>query len=529
MQKHLLGRSVVIAGFGVTFLFVLFEGFFAKNQADHWQVLQYPNGRVEIRNRPGWYPTYFARITTYPRMITVYGTKDSRPESPGDDSVKAWFNDGGTADLSWVVRVTTPCPSEEDENNAVLMEQIVQKQREFHRQFTGNVANARNAVRSAVRNVIQQTGPIMSSTENQSARKGEFWQEVYLQLKDGMFTMRPVVLKTNTSVSSLLKAINKSADHPSSTRERPDYSELNSIANPADPRPSPSSTRSTPGSVLEERSITASETVMAAEIVRDPKTGQPVISSPSALDQYGMKVLQFSILETDYDEETVKKFGAKKQLYLQAEQSKAATIQNVQERFKRVAQGEREIAEEQWTAEKDRAEKRIQAEATQEKALTIKETLRVEAETKALIAVVKNKLQDTLEKMAEINAQIAENDKRAAEIGAKAREQQIEIAGAISDRDRGLGEIQVKELEAVTAALKKLKVPDTVIFSPEALQPNAGTAMEQALPSLQLLKTFGLLKGQTDFTIPPKPILPPQESAKTAAGGFSTTRDGIEK
>src|SRR5579859_5892298 len=60
MQKHLLSRSVIVTGFGVTFLFVLFEGFFGKNQADHWQVLQYPNGRVEIRNRPGWYPTYFA-------------------------------------------------------------------------------------------------------------------------------------------------------------------------------------------------------------------------------------------------------------------------------------------------------------------------------------------------------------------------------------------------------------------------------------------------------------------------------------
>ena len=93
MKTSLLSRSVIAAGFSVTALFALFETFFAKNQADHWQVLQYPNGRVQIRNRPGWYPTYFARITTYPRMISVYGTKDSRPESPGDDSVKAWFNE----------------------------------------------------------------------------------------------------------------------------------------------------------------------------------------------------------------------------------------------------------------------------------------------------------------------------------------------------------------------------------------------------------------------------------------------------
>lgn len=505
MQKSaLLSRSIVVSGFGVTLMFVLFSTLFAKNQADHWQVLQYPNGVVEIRNRPGWYPTYFARVTTYPRMISVYGTKDSRPESPGDDSVKAWFNDGGTAEISWVVRVTTPCPTEEDEKDPQLMEQLVQKQREFHRQFTGNVDNAKNAVRSAVRNVIQQTGPIMSSTENQSARKGEFWHEVYSQLRDGMFAMKPVVIKTNTSVSTMLQAMKKENDGPAGANvARSTFPGKKETIRPA------------VGAVLEERSITASETVMAAEIVRDAATGKPVISSPSALDQYGMRVLQFSILETDYDEETVKKFGAKKQLYLQAEQSKAATIQSVQERFKRVAQGEREIAEEQWTAEKDRAEKRIQAEATQEKEQTIKETLRVEAETKALVAEVKKKLQVTLEKIADIKAQIAENERLAAEIAAKAREQQIEIAGAISDREKGLGEIQVKEIKAVTAALRNLKVPDTVILSPDALQPNAGTAMEQALPSLQLLKAFELLKGENEFRMPPKVNSPNREVANT--------------
>lgn len=503
MKTHFISRSIIIAGFGVTFLFVLFETCFGRNEADHWQVLQYPNGRVEIRNRPGWYPSYFARITTYPRMISVYATKDSRPESPGDDSVKTWFNDGGTADISWVVRVTTPHPTAKEDADPALMDKMVQKQREFHRQFRGNAENAKNAVRSAVRNVIQQTGPIMSSTENQSARKGEFFHEVYSQLRDGMFVMKPVVIKTNTGVSTMLQAMKKTDDPLGPSTLKANNSEKKEGIRPA------------VGSILEEHSITASETVMAAEIVRDVNTGKPIISSASALEQYGMTVLQFSILETDYDQETVQKFAAKKQLYLQAEQSKAATIQNVQERFMRVAQGEREIAEEQWTAEKDRAEKRIQAEATQEKELTIKETLRVEAETKALVAEVKKELQETLQQVADIKAEIAENDKKAAEITAKAREQQLEIAGAISDRDKGLGEIQVQEIEAISMALRNLKVPDTVILSPEGLQPNGGTAMEQALPSLQLLKTFGLLKEDNEFKIPPKVAAPKKNVVKS--------------
>ena len=67
----------------------------------------------------------------------------------------------------------------------------------------------------------------------------------------------------------------------------------------------------------------------------------------------------------------------------------------------------------------------------------------------------------------------------------------------------------------MTLALRKLKVPDTVILSPDSLQADGGTAMEQALPSLQLLKTFGLLKGDNDFKIPPKVITHKQDVAKT--------------
>lgn len=505
MKKSYLGRGMLIAGFSVGLIFTLICTMFGKCDAHEWHVLQYPTGSVEIRNKPGWYMTYFARVTPYPRMISVYATKDSRPESPGDDSVKAWFNDGGTADISWVVRVTTPCPTLEEMQDPEKLAAIVAKQREFHRQFTGNIENAKNAVRSSVRNVIQQTGPIMSSTENQAARKGEFWQVVFDQLKDGMFQMKPVVLKADSGMSKMLQAMKKENDVPvagDQAKAAPGAAERNAAE------------RAAAGSILEEHAMTQSETKMAAEVVRDPKTGKAVIDTPSPLMQYGMEVLQFSILETDYDAGTLEKFAGKKKLYLQAEQSKAETIQSIQQRFKRVAQGQREIAEAQWKAEEDRAKKRIEAETIQEKEVIIKETKRTEAETLALVAVVKKKEQETLQKIAELKAQIAANDQLAAETTANAREQQIEIAGAISDHDKGLGEILVQEAEAISLALQKIQVPDTVILSPEALNPGEGTAMDQALPSMRLLRAFGLLKGENEFKIPPKSIVPSGDAPK---------------
>jgi hypothetical protein len=39
--------------------------------------------------------------------------------------------------------------------------------------------------------------------------------------------------------------------------------------------------------------------------------------------------------------------------------------------------------------------------------------------------------------------------------------------------------------------------------------------MEQALPSLQLLKTFGLVKGENEIRIPPKMTTQKQDVPKT--------------
>jgi hypothetical protein len=487
-----LGRSVLFASLSVFALYAFCIVFVGKNDLHTWQVLQYPSGNVEVRNRPGWYFTWGARISTYPCMLQVYGTKNNIPQSPGDDSVHVQFNDGGSADISWVARVDTPCPvspfAEEDPALTI-------RQKEFHRQFKGNVKSAEEAVRSAVRQIIPQTGPMMSSTENQAARKGEFWKLIHDQLKEGLYKTKPVELKADTGLAKMLEAMEKPGD------VKPVENDPKA---PALPATGPKrGTKASP--LFTEHAITTTDTVVAAEVVLDAKTGKPVISSPSPLKQYDMVVLQFSIIATDYDSETLSKFADKKKLYLEAERSKAAAIENIQKRFQRVAQGEREVAESEWIAEQTRTRERIKAETGEELAKISKETKRIESETLSLVAVVEKDKEDLLQQIASEKVKIAENGKTAAEVVAKARELQIEKAGAISDHEKQLGEIAVEEAELIAKALMNFKGPDIVILSPDAIDHSKGTAMEQALPSLQFMRAFGLLDDKTKgLNIPPR-------------------------
>lgn len=485
-------RSVVAALVIIVATYVFFGTFVGKNDLHTWQVLQYPSGNVEVRNRPGWYFTWGARISTYPCMLQVYGTKDSIPESREDDSVHVQFNDGGSADISWVARVDTPCPTDP---YAEADPTMVARQMEFHRQFKGNVKAAEEGVRSAVRQVIPQTGPMMSSTENQAARKGEFWKLIYEQLKDGVYKTKPVEVKADSGLAKMIEAMENPGE--------PKPGETDSKA-PALPDTAPKrGTRDAP--LLTEHAITTTDTVVAAEVVYDETTGKPVISSESPLQQYDMSVLQFSIIATDYDAETLSKFADKKKLYLEAERSKAAAIENIQKRFQRVAQGQREMAEAEWLAEQTRTKERIKAETSEELAKIGKETKRIESETLSLVAEVEKKKEELHQQIALEKVKIAENDKTAAEVIAKARELQIEKAGAISDHEKLLGEIAVSEAEMVAKALEQFKAPDTVILSPDAIDQGKGTAMEQALPSLQFLRAFGLLDDKSKgLNIPPR-------------------------
>ena len=119
-------------------------------------------------------------------------------------------------------------------------------------------------------------------------------------------------------------------------------------------------------------------------------------------------------------------------------------------------------------------------------------------------------------------ALIAENEKKAAELLAQAREQMIEIGGAASDYEKKLLEIQLTEIEAIALAFEGMEVPDTVIMSAESV-PVGSSPLAQALPSLRLLDAFGITQKQEGIvpskwrTEESKPVSLTQTPATTTA------------
>ena len=478
-KKTWAARSFYLSALMIVVSAIVIQLAVHRNDRHTWQIIQSPGGDVTVRDAAGWYFAPFCKVTTYPRAIEIYATRYPIPGNPDDDSATARFNDGGEASISWYARISTP--SEE------------QKRKDFHRQFTGKIENARDAVRSHARQCIGQSGPVMSASEHQSARKAEFWLDVHDQIQNGLFEMKSIEKRQNTGMKDMLEKVKGVA------------------AAEGDPK-LPKAAGPEKSGVLSEVSLERSETVVAAEIRRDEKTGKPIIAKVSPLVGYGMELLQFSIMESDYDSGTQAKFKEKKLSYLEAEKSKAAALEQIQQTFLRQTQGDREVAETEWEARKDEARQKIGASMKLEVETINKDRKQTEAETLVLVKREVRLYEDLKRQIAEIQADVAEQTKIATETRADAREIELSIGGAISEHEETLLGIAVEEAELIGEALANIKVPETVIMDVSAIDPADGSPLQQALPALQLLKAFGITKSQEDFRIAPSH----QKAATTA-------------
>lgn len=505
-----MNKAKLLKYFGWTAIAAIASLFFVetlvgKNDLHTWQVVQSMNGRVEVVNEPGWYYRGFAKVTTYPEMMEVFCTKKSIPESPNDDSALAPFNDGGKADIDWYCRAILPKLTGKETSEE--KERIVARQRDFHRQFRGP-ENAILAIRSHGRDCIGRSGAIMSSTENQATRKAEFYEVVYGQLKDGFYKMQKVTIRRKDSVSDLLSQAEKNSVVAA---EAPKEGEV-----PTKEKASSGNVSvQQPTKVVGEKSVEGTDTVLAAEIVRD-KAGNPIITVASPLIGYGIKILQFSISATDYDEGTQKKFEEKKNYILEGEKNKAEAIKNAQQRLQTIAEGDRKVAETEWKANEIKAKMVIGAQQKQEVATIGKKLAQIQGQTKVKVVAVRAEVSEVQKNIAEKKAEIAENERKSAEVLAAAKEQMLAMAGAASDYERTLLGIQLDEIEMVTEHLKTLKVPDTVIMTTEGAIPGS-SPLAGALPSLELLRAFGVTDKQGVIT--PSKWLP---------GGDKATKEPVK-
>lgn len=434
-----MNKKLIAAGIASVVALVavisLWSGLVGYNAYQNWQVYQSPTGSVSVIDRPGYYFKGFGNVWTYPRAMEAEYTAPTTA-SPGDDSIRATFNDGGTAQVSTYVRIGLPTASDER-----LM---------LHQQFSANQKNITDAVKAHLANCIKASGPVMSASENQASRKSEFNQIIEEQLSAGLFKMRRTEIELND-----LSTIEEVKDENGNKIQK------------------------------EKKAV-----VQATEIVLG-RDGKPVVIQESPLKHYGIAILQFSITEIEYDHTTLEQFAAKKKSYLAAEQAKAERQQEVQQRLMVEEKGRRQVADVQAEQNQIRERAIIQAQQAADVAVINKEQAVTAARQKSEVAQQAKTEAETLRQIAEIKSQTAELDKKATISAAEAQQKAIELGGGISEEKRVLAEITAKRDAQVAEALAGVKVPGIVIAG--GSQGEAG-GLTSNLLNMALLKSLGILK-----------------------------------
>lgn len=407
----------------VAFITIVFFMFCIGNNTDQkWLVIQYPWGTVKVIDTAGWYLKAFGNYWTYPRNWQV--------EYTDEWSFKVVFNDGGSAMMNAMVRFASPL--------------TVEGKRNFHQLFGGNEEAVESAVWAHLSDAMKSSGPVMSASEHQSARRGEFTSLVQDQLQKGLFEM---------------KRISKTLQDQYDDKGKP-------------------------------------ITVYATEVVFED-SGEQKIARPSPLTDFGIVITQFSITDVVYDDQTQRQFAQKKEAFLSAEGSKAQREKEVQERLMVEERGRREKAESESIALRRKAEEVINAQREKEVAelKAIKEKVVAETNAAMQLAVAKL-LKEQAETRADQDLECAKLDRLRAQeeaeaqiILAEARKQSLELGGALSEKDKMLAEIDKEKYIGIARELAQTRVPQFIITGEK------GNANE-SLINMFFLRQLGILKDE---------------------------------
>lgn len=395
-----------------------------NNTDQSWLVIQYPWGNVKVIDTAGWYLKVGNSYWTYPRNWQVEYDKEW--------SFKVVFNDGGSCVMNAMVRFASPL--------------TVEGKRNFHQLFGGSEAAVENAVWAHLSDAMKSSGPIMSASEHQSSRRGEFTALVQDQLQKGLFEM---------------KRISKTLQDQFDEKGKP-------------------------------------ITVYATEVVFEQNNTDQKIARPSPLTDFGIIITQFSITDVTYDDQTQRQFAQKKEAFLSAEGSKAQREKEVQERLMVEERGRREKAESESIALRKKAEEVINAQREKEVAELKAQREKVVAELKAaqLLSVAQLTKQEAETRAmqelecAKLDRLKAEEEAQAAIILASSRQKSLELGGALSERDRILAEIECDKCIGVAEQLAKINVPQFIIQGG-----SDGEGIQGSLMNMLLLQQLNVLPG----------------------------------
>lgn len=398
-----LSKKTIFSGAIVVFLLIILLvigiGGFGMNNVSDWQIKQAVTGQVAVIDSPGWYLKMFASVWTYPRAYQAeYGQGDG---DRSNETVRVTFNDGGTAQISSMIRFATP----KTEDNRLLA----------HREF-GSIANMGSAVRAHLVNCMKAAAPLMSSSEHQSARKAEFTQIVDDMLRKGIYQMKQVetILKDQTDESGdpiTVLATEVIRDKQTGT-----------------PMIAQESPLKTYGIEVLQFSVTAT--------AYDEQTLQKFAAKKESF-------LRAEQSKAEREEEVQQRL-----MVIEKGKRELAEVE---------AAANKEMKTATVNAERDASVAKIEAT----KRVVVAEQAKKEAETIASQKVEVAKLE--LEE-AKLVAQAADEKAKAIKILAAAEEEKIQKAGAITEQEKVLAQIAAQRDVDVAAKLALIQVPRTLLI-----------------------------------------------------------------
>ncbi len=147
------------------------------NNAGYYQIKQASvTGSMSVIADPGTYVQMFANITTYQISDVYYFSKtegDGRGDQSNAEPIKVRFNDGGTAEVSGMVKFRLPSDPE--------------KRLALHRDFKNFEAIKHDLMRQVVTEALMQTAPLMRAEDSYSTRRSEFTDYAENQIVEGIF------------------------------------------------------------------------------------------------------------------------------------------------------------------------------------------------------------------------------------------------------------------------------------------------------------------------------------------------------
>lgn len=146
-----------------------------SNDAGYYQIKQAAvTGSMTVVPDPGAYLKLFANVTTYHVSDVYYFSKaDSGDKTADADPIKVRFNDGGTAEISGMIKVRLPADPE--------------KRLLLHRDFKTYYAIKHDLIRQVVAEALMQTAPMMKAEDSYSTRRSEFTDLAEDQVVEGIF------------------------------------------------------------------------------------------------------------------------------------------------------------------------------------------------------------------------------------------------------------------------------------------------------------------------------------------------------